>query len=121
MPIANAEKRRRYQRRWIKRQRDEWIASQGGACADCGRRDTLQMHHVDPTQKVSHRIWSWSKARRVIELAKCVVLCRRCHRMRHRLPTSRFWAVARDFEKNYLEIHPVGSQIASETGKEHAA
>lgn len=43
------------------------------------------MHHKDPTKKVSHRIWSWSKQRRELELKKCVVLCGECHKEATRL------------------------------------
>lgn len=38
------------------------------------------MDHIDPKEKVSHRIWSWSWERIAIETAKCVVRCTPCHR-----------------------------------------
>ena len=40
----------------------------------------LELHHVDPTQKVSHSIWSWTKEKRDKEAAKCKVLCFECHK-----------------------------------------
>jgi hypothetical protein len=45
----------------------------------CGSRDHLEIDHRDPGEKLSHRIWSWSPARRDAELAKCQVLCRKHH------------------------------------------
>jgi hypothetical protein len=39
----------------------------------------MELDHVDPSQKVDHRIWSWSKARMDVEVAKCQVLCYDCH------------------------------------------
>jgi len=46
---------------------------------DCGTWDELQVDHVDASTKVSHRVWSWTKARRDTELAKCVARCFACH------------------------------------------
>lgn len=84
MPYRNPKRQRRYQREWLRRRRAEWIASQGGACARCGRTDWLEVDHIDPTTKVDHRVWSWSEERRVPELAKCQVLCKRCHGIKAR-------------------------------------
>jgi hypothetical protein len=39
----------------------------------------LELDHVDPALKVSHRVWSWARERREAELAKCQVLCHDCH------------------------------------------
>lgn len=57
----------------------------GKSCATCGSRRRLEVDHVDPAQKVDHRIWSWKKERRTIELAKCQVLCRKCHQNKTRV------------------------------------
>lgn len=78
MPFKNTQDRLAYQRRWQRERRAEWIA-ENGPCAICGGIDSLQVDHRDPTEKVSHRIWSWAPARRLAELAKCQVLCRPCH------------------------------------------
>ncbi len=77
VPYKDAAKQREYARLWIARRRAEYMADK--ACLDCGATEQLEIDHVDPTQKVSHRIWSWSAARRSAELAKCVVRCRECH------------------------------------------
>lgn len=73
-PAAQA----RYQARWAKKHRQEWIA-ENGPCRFCGSWDRLEVDHIDPTQKVTHAVWSWAPERRDAELAKCQVLCRACH------------------------------------------
>ena len=83
MPYKSAAKQRTYQRKWWRRRRQDWIRA-NGPCARCGRWDTLHLHHRDPTTKVSHKVWSWSKVRRDAELAKCEVLCRFHHGRAHR-------------------------------------
>ena len=75
--MRTQEEQREYQRKWVARRRAEWFADK--ACVDCGSIEELQLDHVDPALKVSHSIWSWSKARRDAETAKCVVRCRPCH------------------------------------------
>jgi hypothetical protein len=77
MPYCDPEKQRRYQREWQARRRAEWLADK--ACVRCRSTDDLEIDHIDRAAKVSHRIWSWSTARREVELAKCQVLCGTCH------------------------------------------
>lgn len=77
MPMRTKEEQREYQRQWMKRRRQDFFKDKG--CEICGVEEDLELHHVDPTQKVSHRIWSWSKERQETELAKCVILCVDCH------------------------------------------
>lgn len=58
-------------------------------CEDCGESHpaTLEFHHLDPSQKdvnISRLIAVSSSLRRLKEeMAKCVVLCANCHRIRH--------------------------------------
>jgi hypothetical protein len=77
VPIKDAEERRQYQREWIAQRRSEWFSDK--FCIRCGSTEDLRLDHIDPRQKVEHRIWSWSRARRDVELAKCQVLCHPCH------------------------------------------
>jgi hypothetical protein len=74
---------RRFVRRWVAKRRADWLAV-NGPCKRCGSTQKLELHHRDPAEKVSHRIWSWAPARRDAELAKCDVLCRWCHNQAHR-------------------------------------
>lgn len=83
MPLATPELRREYQRTWVAARRAEWFADK--SCARCGATDDLHIHHRDPAQKVAHAVWSWREERRLVELAKCDVLCRGCHESHHSL------------------------------------
>jgi hypothetical protein len=87
---ANATK---YRHR-IKQQCCEY---KGGKCADCGYSDlqyldVFDFHHLDPKDKdfdlggCSKR-FSWDKIQP--ELDKCVMLCARCHRIRHARENTR--------------------------------
>lgn len=69
MPFVNAEKQRAYVRTWTAKRRAEWLADK--ACVACGATEQLEVDHIDPAAKSSHRIWSWTKERRDAELAKC--------------------------------------------------
>lgn len=77
MPFANKQERMEYQREWIADRRASFFA--GKCCVKCGSTTDLELDHIDPAQKVSHRIWSWSAIRRNEELSKCQVLCAECH------------------------------------------
>jgi hypothetical protein len=82
MPFKDPAERRRYNREWMARRRAEWFA--GKTCVDCGATERLEVHHRDPEQKISHRVWTWADDRREAELAKCEPLCRPCHFKRHK-------------------------------------
>lgn len=77
MPFLDKELRLEYQRNWIRKRRNEYF--QGKVCIRCGSLDDLQLDHINPALKISHRIWSWSRDRQKLELDKCQVLCRKCH------------------------------------------
>jgi 5-methylcytosine-specific restriction endonuclease McrA len=78
MPYVDPEARRAYQAAWVAKNRADYLA--GKSCVKCGSTVDLEVDHIDRAQKVSHRIWSWSAARRAAELAKCQVLCGPHHR-----------------------------------------
>jgi hypothetical protein len=63
----------------MKRIRAEWIAA-NGPCRQCGSKERLEIDHKNPDDKVSHAVWSWRKEKREAELAKCQVLCYKCHK-----------------------------------------
>lgn len=77
MGYLDPERQRAYLREWMRARRAEWLADKG--CVWCGATANLQIDHIDRTQKVSHRVWSWSRPKRDAELAKCQVLCKPCH------------------------------------------
>lgn len=76
MPLYG-EAKREYQRKWVANRRAEWFKDK--VCRNCGTNDSLELNHVDPSTKVTHAVWSWSKERRDEELAKCEPLCSPCH------------------------------------------
>jgi 5-methylcytosine-specific restriction endonuclease McrA len=71
---------RKYQREWLRRRRDSWLADK--ACVVCGSTEALEIDHVDPDTKdprlkegAGYRVFSWRRGIREAELAKCQVLC----------------------------------------------
>lgn len=78
MPYKDKEQQRKYQREWMAKRRSDFFADK--SCVKCGSSEDLELDHIDPSTKVSHRIWSWSQKKRDEELAKCQILCDACHR-----------------------------------------
>lgn len=68
-----------YQAGWIAGRRNAWLEA-NGPCKQCGSDEDLELDHIDPAEKVTHRVWTLNKADRDRELAKCQVLCKKCHR-----------------------------------------
>ena len=81
MPYKDKDKQREYQRRWAAERR--WVYFWNKKCTDCGSIENLELHHLDPSKKESHSIWSWSKPKREAEIEKCTVLCKSCHLKAH--------------------------------------
>ena len=77
MPYKDPVVQREYQRLRTANRRFDWFADK--SCARCGSTENLQLDHIDPSTKISHKIWSWSEAHRETELVKCQVLCYPCH------------------------------------------
>lgn len=113
MPYLNPADRRKYQAEWVAARRAEWFA-ENGPCIDCGAWDDLQVDHVDPEQKIAHRIWSWSSERREAELAKCVVRCRTDHDRKSAAEKSKgegHWAavLTEDIVRQARTMHAAGA------------
>jgi hypothetical protein len=82
--------------------RAEAIDYLGGVCVECGTRDDLQFHHVDPSVKS----WNVSKLTSIREelfwkeIDKCELRCRECHIDHHRVENEhgtmqRYWQKCR--------------------------
>ena len=76
----------------------------------CGSAEDLELDHLDPGKKVSHRIWSWSATRREAELLKCRVLCGSHHKEKSALEHAKGIAngTAKLTEEQVREIRSSG-------------
>ena len=65
-----------------RRRRAEFIAERGDACENCGSSDRLEIDHIERANKTMPATDAFQRRKeiRVAELAKCQVLCSRCHR-----------------------------------------
>ena len=75
------DKKREYQREWMKDRRAKAIAYLGGCCVECGTEEELEFDHIDRNNK-EHNISSllsseWGTL--LLELVKCQLLCKDCH------------------------------------------
>lgn len=86
MPYKSKEKQNSYQNEWMKRKRESFL--NGKVCKECGSISNLQVDHIDPNEKISHRIWSWSDDRIAKELEKCQILCETCHTIKSSVESS---------------------------------
>jgi len=77
-PINRTPEIKAYWRRWMKMRRDRFF--NGKSCVQCDSVEKLELDHIDPKDKVTNLIWSWSQERQDIETAKCQVLCKVCHK-----------------------------------------
>ena len=89
MAYKDKEKQKEYQREWMRKRRAEFFSDK--KCKHCNSIEELELHHRDPDQKVNHAIWSWKESRRLIELAKCDVLCNECHKKETKKQLSVIW------------------------------
>jgi len=86
MSYSDPDRQRAFCREWTRRRRALWFY--GKICASCGSSANLELDHIDPSVKVTHRIWSWAPLRFAQEIAKCQVLCSACHREKTRAAAS---------------------------------
>ena len=95
-------------KRWRHATKDRIVESMGGRCVVCGYsrcNSSLDLHHLNPEEKdfsfasalASPK--SWTKF--VVELRKCVLVCRNCHGEIHEgvaeVPTD-----AKRFDENFV-------------------
>jgi hypothetical protein len=86
MSYKNAVEQRAYARnyhlaRYYKIRRS-WIVLLGTKCIVCAATDDLQIDHKIPSTKSFSisMLWGLPKEQLLIELAKCQLLCRTCHK-----------------------------------------
>lgn len=80
MFYKDKEKQREYQRKWRAKRRSDYFKDK--SCVKCSSKENLELDHIDPTKKITNNIWSWSEERRLEEIAKCQVLCEKCHKIK---------------------------------------
>ena len=104
MPYKNPQKQKEAKRQWYlrnkkltiersmayKRREQEWFKSvkSQAVCASCGHDvyEDLDYHHIDPNTKiacVSDMLGTYGRPKVIAEMAKCEVLCKKCHRNHH--------------------------------------
>lgn len=79
MPFKNPAKKTEYQREWYAARRAKALEMLGGKCVKCEATEDLELDHIDPATKFTHRIFSYSWAKIEAELKKCQLLCAPCH------------------------------------------
>lgn len=80
--VRNNDIRRRHGRK------EAAVAFLGGKCVDCQQSYPLpcyDFHHINPNEKDFDPCSGLTKSKEIFyaELAKCVLLCSNCHRIRH--------------------------------------
>lgn len=95
MPYKDRAMKQLAQLRWWHARKDAWFTDK--QCAVCGSSENLELDHINPFLKVSHKIWSWRIERRDEELAKCQVLCKSCHQIKTKTD-QRLWRERRKSE-----------------------
>ena len=73
------EEQKAYQAGWMAGRRSMWFRL-NGPCVQCGSDKNLELDHINPEDKVTHNVWSFSKDKMEEELSKCQVLCNSCHK-----------------------------------------
>ena len=106
MAYKNKEDDLAWRRKTTRKRREEYFANK--VCVDCGAGSFLELDHIDPKTKRSHRIWLWSKQRREEELAKCVVRCNACHKRRHRENGGRWRQKEKDLGSKHIQVENSG-------------
>lgn len=76
MPHKDLNELRKFKRNWVANRRAEYLADK--SCKNCSSKDQLMLQKRKGVE-ADHRLWSWSAARRIPELAKFEVVCKTCH------------------------------------------
>ncbi len=96
MPQSNKQEYNKYMREYMLRRyharRLKAIKQLGGVCIDCGTETNLEFDHIINEDKklIGKMFTSASEAKLQLELAKCVLRCKACHRLKTILERGHF-------------------------------
>lgn len=88
MPNSNREEYNQYMRKYLLERFHKRMAEVkehlGGKCCKCGSTEDLEIDHIDRTQKsfTVAKGWSYNKELFWAEVAKCQLLCQKCHNIK---------------------------------------
>lgn len=105
---------RNYQREWMKKRRATFFNNK--KCTKCKSIEKLELDHIDPKKKISHKIWSWSKKRFLVEIVKCQILCEKCHKEKTKL-----WNILRRKHGRTMYNHGCRCEICFKAQQKHNA
>lgn len=77
MTETQLERKRKVDRERKANRRAEYFKDK--KCVRCGSTEGLQLDHIDPSKKKTHRVWNFTQVKREAELKKCQPLCIKCH------------------------------------------
>lgn len=99
MPYKDKDAHREYQRKWVADRRALFFRDK--SCVECSSTYDLELDHIHPELKFTHRIWSYSWERIMKEVAKCQILCHECHMKKCAKEKERKLKVDHGFERTY--------------------
>lgn len=120
MSYKDSQKQKAYQNSWLKERRRRWL-QEHGPCVSCGSWEQLEIDHVNPTKKLTHRVWSWSTKRRDLELSKCVVRCTDCHQEKTAIENSNAFSGKSNPNARLTDDDVAAIRSSSQTRSELAA
>jgi len=82
MGYKNKDKQKEYQKNWYHKRRNEFFKDK--LCVQCDSKDNLELDHINPMEKITHKIFFWCKEKFDKENEKCQILCNKCHKLKTR-------------------------------------
>jgi hypothetical protein len=110
------EQKREYQRKWLAARRADFFKDK--VCVVCGSSEKLELDHIDKSTKITHRIWSWSTARREEELTKCQVLCEE-HHLQKTVEENTYAAPHGTWQRYHSKKHSCRCQACKDAAAEY--
>ena len=77
--VNNREEMNEYTRKWVTNRKNLLKEKMGGKCVICGATENLQFDHINPLEKSYNISTNFFRQDVDEELAKCQLLCSRCH------------------------------------------